>query len=126
MRIKLFAVIGVSAAVLIAASADGPTDFAVDRNDPGTGSGTLDVRADVAAFDEAGGFTTEFSVRIRDGLGHPVKGAAVTISNSGFGEVTLLDPEGLGNYAAERDAFHEGDFTLDIVSGRHVVQGVVL
>jgi hypothetical protein len=126
MRIKMFSVIAVSAVVFIAASADSLTDPAVERNNPGTGSGTLDVRADVNAFDEAGGFVTEFSVRVRDGLGNPITGAAVTIANTGFGEVTLLDPEATGNYVAERHTFHGGDFTLSIVSGEDVVEGVVL
>ena len=126
MRIKMFSLIGISAAVLIAASGDSPSDPAIERNNPGTGSGTLDIRADVDAFGVAGGFVTEFSVRVRDGLGEPVTGAAVTISNTGFGEVTLLDPGASGNYFAERGTFHEGDFALRIVSGTDVVEDVVL
>ena len=126
MRIERISLVVITAAVLIAASGDSLADPAVDRNDSGTGSGTLDIRADVDAFHESGGFVTEFSVRVRDGLGVPVTGAAVTIANTGFGEVTLLDPTGSGNYIAERSAFHEGDFALRIVSGRDVVEGVVL
>ena len=126
MRIRMFSLIGISAAVLIAASGDSPSEPAIERNNPGSGSGTLDIRADVDAFNQAGGFVTEFSVRVRDGLGRPVTGAAVTISNAGFGEVTLLDPEASGNYFAERGTFHDGDFALRIVSGTDVVEGVVL
>ena len=59
-------------------------------------------------------------------MGEPVTGATVTITNGGFGEVTLLDPEGAGNYLAERRTFHEGDFTLRVMSGTDVVEGVVL
>jgi len=126
MGIKMFSFVGIGAAVVIAASGYRLSDPAVDRNNPGTGSGTLDVRADVDAFGEAGGFVAEFSVRVRDGLGEPVTGAAVTITNAGFGEVTLLDTEASGNYLAERRAFHGGDFALRIVSGTDVVEGVVL
>ncbi len=126
MRFKMFAFIGMSAAILFAACGDSLTDPAIERNDPGTGTGTLDIRADVDAFDEAGGFITEFSVRLRDGIGDPVIGATVTITNDGFGEVMLLDPQGSGDYVAERPTFHEGDFTLMVVSGTDMVEGVVL
>ncbi len=84
IRVKMLAFVGLSAVVLIAASGDGLTDPAIDRNNPGTGTGTLDIRADVDAFDEAGGFVTEFSVQAREGMGKPVTGATVTISNAGF------------------------------------------
>jgi hypothetical protein len=126
MGIKIFALVGIIVAILFAAGGDSLTDPAVDRNYPGTGTGTLDIRADVDAFDEAGGFVTQFSVQVRDGIGDPVTGATVTITNTGFGEVTLIDPDGLGNYLAERNAFHEGDFALTVVSGTDVVEGVVL
>ena len=126
MGIKIFALVGIVVAILFAAGGDSLTDPAMDRNYPGTGTGTLDIRADVDAFDVAGGFVTQFSVQVRDGIGDPITGAAVTITNPGFGEVTLLDPEGSGNYLAERNAFHEGDFALSVVSGTEVVEGVVL
>ncbi len=126
MTLKIFALVRIIVAILFAAGGDSLTDPAMDRNDPGTGTGTLDIRADVDAFDEAGGLVTQFSVQVRDGIGDAVTGATVTITNTGFGEVTLLDPEGSGNYLAERNAFHEGDFTLSVVSGTDVVEGVVL
>ncbi len=146
MKFRIFSFLGISAAVLFSLGgdlsagsdrlADNNDDLiddsdrliepAIERNDPGTGTGTLDIRADVDAFDEDGGFVTEFSVRVRNGLGEPVTGATVTITNAGFGEVTLLDREGLGHYLAERDAFFEGDFTLSVVSGTDVAEGVVL
>ena len=126
MKFKMFAFIGMSAGILFAACGDSLTDPAIERNDPGTGTGTLDIRADVDAFDEAGGFITEFSVRVRDGIGDPIIGATVTITNDGFGEVMLLDPQSSGDYVAERPAFHEGDFTLRVVRGTDVVEGVVL
>ena len=126
MKIKMLAFVGMSVAILFAACGDNLTDPAIERNQPGTGTGTLDIRADVDAFDKAGGFVTEFSVQVRDGIGEPVTGATVTITNTGFGVVTLLDPEGSGNYVAGRNTFHEGDFTLRVVSGTDVVEGVVL
>ena len=126
MKIKTFFLVGIGAALLFAAGGDSLTDPAVERNDPGSGTGTLDIRADVDAFDEAGGFFTEFSVQVRDGIGEPVTGATVTITNTGFGEVTLLDPDAVGNYVAERNTFHEGDFALNVVSGTDVVEGIVL
>ena len=64
-------------ALAFAAGGDSLTDPAVERNDPGSGTGTLDIRADVDAFDEAGGLFTEFSVQVRDGIGEPVTGATV-------------------------------------------------
>ena len=62
-------------ALAFAAGGDSLTDPAVERNDPGSGTGTLDIRADVDAFDEAGGLFTDFSVQVRDGIGEPVTGA---------------------------------------------------
>ena len=126
MKIKSFALVGIGAALFFAACGDSLTDPAIERNDPGTGTGTLDVRADVDAFDEAGGFVTEFAVRLRDGLGDPISGATVTITNTGFGEVTLPETVTAGDYWTERNTFHEGDYTLSVVSGTDVVGGVVL
>ena len=126
MKIKSFSLIGIGVALFVAACGDSLTDPAIERNDPGTGTGTLDIRADVDAFDEAGGFITEFDVRVRDGLGDPVSGATVTITNTGFGEVTLLETATAGDYWAERNTFHEGDYALRVVSGTDVVEGVVL
>ena len=126
MKVKMFALVGISVAILFAACGDSLTDPAIERNDPGTGTGTLEIRADVDAFDVAGGFITEFRVRVRDGFGDDVSGATVTISNAGFGVVTLLQDGGEGDYVAERNAFHEGDYELSVVSGTDVVVGVVL
>ena len=126
MKVKMFALVGISVAILFAACGDGLTDPAIERNDAGTGTGTLEIRADVDAFDVDGGFITEFRVRVRDGFGEDVSGAIVTISNAGFGVVTLLQVGGEGDYEAERNAFHEGDYELSVVSGTDVVAGVVL
>ena len=126
MKVKMFALVGISVAILFAACGDSLTDPAIERNDAGTGTGTLEIRADVDAFDVDGGFITEFRVRVRDGFGEDVSGAIVTISNAGFGVVTLLQDGGEGDYEAERNAFHEGDYELSVVSGTDVVAGVVL
>ncbi len=126
MKIKMFALVGIGVAILFAACGDSLTDPAIERNDAGTGTGTLEIRADVDAFDVDGGFITEFRVRVRDGFGEDVSGAIVTISNAGFGVVTLLQDGGEGDYEAERNAFHEGDYELSVVSGTDVVAGVVL
>ena len=126
MKIKTFSLVGIGAALLVAACGDNLTDPAIERNDAGTGTGTLDVKADVDALDEAGGFITEFSVQLRDGVGEPVSGATVTITNAGFGEVPLLEAGMSGNYVTERNAFHEGDYSLRVVSGTDVVEGVVV
>ena len=91
MKIMMFSLLAITAAGFFVACGDSLTDPAIERNDPGIGTGTLDIRADVDAFDEAGGFVTEFSVQVRDGIGEPVTGATVTITNTGFGVVTLLD-----------------------------------
>ena len=117
MKVKMFALVGISVAILFAACGDSLTDPAIERNDAGTGTGTLEIRADVDAFDVDGGFITEFRVRVRDGFGEDV---------SGFGVVTLLQDGGEGDYEAERNAFHEGDYELSVVSGTDVVAGVVL
>ncbi len=126
MKIRTFSIVGIGAALFVAACGDSLTDPAIERNDGGTGTGTLDIRADVDAFDVAGGFITEFRVRVRDGFGEDVSGATVTITNAGFGVVTLLQLGGAGDYEAERNAFHDGDYQLSVVSGTDVVEGVVL
>ncbi len=126
MKIKLSSLVWISAALLVVSCGDSLTDPAIERNDPGTGTGTLDVRADIDAFDVTGGFITEFRVRVRDGFGDDVSGATVTITNAGFGVVTLLQPGGAGDYEVDRNTFHEGDYALSVVSGTDVVEGVVL
>ncbi len=105
----------------------GPGGPAPNRNNPGTGSSTLLVTADVDASDAAAGFITDFTVSVRDGAGSPVSGATVTISNLGFGAVAL--PETVansGDYAATRSSFSGGDFALSVVRGQDEVRNVIL
>ena len=87
----------VATVLLLAGCGKDGTGPAVDRNEPGTGSSTLLVKADVDASDVAGGFVTDFVVEVRDALGDPVSGASVSISNDALGVVTLLEDPGTGD-----------------------------
>ena len=122
----IFRGIGVATALLLASCGSDATGPASDRNSPGTGSSTLLVKADVDASDVPGGFVTDFVVEVRDALGEPVSGATVSISNPNIGVVTLLETGGPGDYEATRNSFPAGDFTLNVVSGTDMVQGIVL
>ncbi len=99
----------------------------VERNDPGTGSSTLKVTADIEANDVVGGFITDFEVSVEDGAGNAVSGATVTIKNADLGTVTLLESgPGSGDYRATRNTFPAGDFELDVVRNTDNVEGVIL
>ncbi len=118
-------VLGVMAGTLVACGSG--TDPVIDRNDPGTGSLTLKVVANIDADDVAGGFTTDFSVDVEDAAGNPISAAIVTINNSTLGEITLLETAaGSGMYTAIRNSFPDGDFELNVVRGTDNVQGVIL
>lgn len=100
---------------------------ATRRNDPGIGTSTLRVVADVEAQDVPGGFITDFEVSIRDGLGQRVSGATVTVRNAALGTVTLQETAtGSGDYFAGRLSFPSGDFRLDVVRGTDRVSRVVV
>ncbi len=117
-------VLGVMAGTLVACGGTGPT---VERNDPGAGSLTLKVTADIDAKDVVGGFITDFDVDVEDAAGNPISLATVTIKNSSLGEITLLETEaGSGKYTAVSDSFPSGDFELNVVRGTDNVQGVIL
>ncbi len=118
-------VLGIMAGTLVACGSG--TDPVIDRNDPGTGTLTLRVTADIDASDAAGGFTTDFQVDVEDAAGDPVSLAIVTINNSSLGEITLLETNaGSGRYVAVRNSFPDGDFELNVVRGTDNVQGVIL
>ncbi len=118
-------VLGVMAGTLVACGSG--TDPVIDRNDPGTGSLTLKVVANIDADDVGGGFTTDFSVDVEDAAGNPISAAIVTINNSSLGEITLLETSaGSGTYTAVRNSFPSGDFELNVVRGTDNVQGVIL
>ena len=128
MKLTILRGIGVATALLLASCGDS-TGPAAERNSPGTGSGTLLIKADVDASDVPGGLITDFKVKVRDALNDPVKGASVTITNSTLGVVTLLEDAGdPGDYEATRNSFPEGDFAPTVVAanGTDRVEGVVL
>jgi hypothetical protein len=105
----------------------GGTEPTVERNDPGTGTLTLRVTADIDANDVVGSFITDFQVDVEDAGGLPISGAIVTFNNSSLGEITLLeDAVGSGSYVAVRNGFPEGDFELNVVRGTDNIQGVIL
>ena len=115
-------------AVAVSAAACGDsTGPAAERNDPGTGTGTMRVLADIEGSDVAGGFVTDFDVSLRDGGGLPISGATVTVRNPNLGTVNLLElSAGSGDYEATVNTFAAGDYRLDAVKGADNVQGVVI
>ena len=118
-------VLGVMAGTLVACG--GGTEPTVERNDPGTGTLTLKVTADIDAKDVVGGFITDFEVVVEDAGGDPISGATVTIKNPSIGEITLLETSaGSGEYTAVRNTFPSGDFELNVVRGTDNIQGVIL
>src|SRR5688572_25064826 len=88
------------AAVLIHCGNDSLTGPAVERNDPGTGTSTLRVIADVEVEDESGGdYITAVHVSVRTAAGAAVSGATVLISAPGLGTVTVPETgAGSGEY----------------------------
>ena len=117
-------VLAVAAACGGGGDATGP---AVSRNNPGTGTGTLRVTADIEADNVPGGMTTDFTVSLRDGLGSKVSGATVNVYNPSLGTVTLTETSaGSGDYFNTRLSFPSGDFKLTVVRGTDNAQGVVL
>ena len=118
-------VLGVMAGTLVACG--GGTEPTVERNDPGTGTLTLKVTADIDAKDVVGGFITDFDVDVEDAAGNPVSLATVTITNASLGEITLLETSaGSGRYTAVRNSFPNGDFELNVVLGSDNIRGVIL
>ena len=100
---------------------------AVDRNDPGTGTGTLSVTADIDGQDVSGGIVTDMDVQVRNAQGQPVSGATVTISNGALGTTTLFESgQGTGDYTASVNGFGTGDYRLDVVAGADRVENVVV
>ena len=120
---------GVTAMALGCGDGTGP---ATARNNPGTGSSTLRVTADIDANDDPtiiGGFSTDYFVSVRNGAGGTVSGATVTISNGSFagGKITLPETgTGSGDYLLTGNTFPSGDFRLDVVQGTNTISGVVV
>lgn len=125
LRIRHTLAFAACAAVAVACS--DATAPAVVRNNPGTGSATLRVVADIEASPSNGTMRTDYSVDVRDGAGNRVSGATVTIRNRNAGTIALAETGiGTGDYAASRLDFPNGDFQLDVVRGTDNVRGVVL
>ena len=105
-------------------SSTGP---AASRNDPGTGTSTLEVNAEIAGIELSGTMTTSYLVAVRNSQGLPVSGATVSVGNSALGRVTLTEnPSGSGIYVATRPTFPSGDFTFEVVRAGDNIRGVVL
>ena len=122
----LISTIAIAAFVGLLACGDS-TGPAANRNNPGTGSLTLRVDAEVAGVEASGVMTTSYVVLVRDAQSLPVSGANVTVRNTSLGSVTLTEnPSGSGLYLATRPTFPSTDFTLDVVRGADNVRGVVL
>ncbi|MFQ5890188.1 MAG: hypothetical protein ACE5JR_09060 [Gemmatimonadota bacterium] len=111
----------------LAGCGDSATGPAVNRNDPGSGTRTMKVTADIEGKDVPGGFVTDFDVSLRNVQGTPISGATVTVRNSNLGTVNLLEIDaGSGDYEATVNTFAPGDYRLDVVKGTDNVQGVVV
>lgn len=126
MRPYVAAPMILGAAVLIAACGDS-TGPALDRNDPGTGTATLRVMAEIRGDNVQGGFITDMEAQVRDAQGSPVSGATVVIRNNDLGAVTLVeDGAGTGNYVASVNGFGGGDYGLEVVADTDRVEDVVV
>lgn len=126
MRTHFAAPALLGAAVLLAACGDA-TGPALERNNPGTGTATLSVTADIQGENVPGGFTTDMDVQVRDAQGNPVSGATVTIRNGALGTVTLLESGvASGDYHASVNGFASGDYRLDVIVGTDRVENVVV
>lgn len=122
---KLWALAG-TLAVLVACG-DDATGPAATRNDPGTGTRTMMVRADIEGEDVSGGFVTRFEVVLRDAQGAAITGATVTVRNPELGTLNLLELDaGTGEYLATVNSFASGDYRLDVTRGSDEVRGVVV
>jgi hypothetical protein len=110
----------------LAAACGGKTP-ATAHNDPGTGTATLLVTADVTATMTTGGPVTSFQVDVRDGLSAKISGATVSISNPELGVIPLVEATaGSGRYVNSRSSFPAGDFSLSVVRATDRVEGVVV
>ncbi len=112
--------------VALAVAACGGHSTATDRNNPGTGSGTMTVTGDINASQTATGPLTSFSVRLRDGVGNAITGASVVIHNAQLGDTTLVDANNTGVYVNSAASIPSADFGLTVIHNSDTVQGVVV
>ena len=100
-------------ALALSVAACGSSGSAVSRNNAGTGTGNLLVKADIDATPSA----TDLQVDVRDSVGNPVSGATVVISNQAWGLVTLAESGApSGQYVGSRVGFPPGDFALSVTA----------
>src|SRR5438128_3696307 len=102
----------------------GGNNSATSRNNPGTGTSSLLVTADVDGKTTG----TTFTVDVQDGLGRAVSGATVAFGNPSLpgGVIALVEsPAGSGTYIGSTLSFPPGDFQLAVTKGADAVQGVV-
>ncbi|SRR5881296_89065 len=128
--LKRFLTISLGLAVLSGPLGCGDsTGPAASRNNPGTGTNSLKVTADIDANDDpaaVGGFVTDYLVTVRDGASNKVSGATVRIGTS-TGTLTLPETgAGSGDYFVSGSGFPSGDFPLSVVRGADTVRDVVL
>ncbi len=123
-------IVGFAAGLAALAACGNSSGPAASRNNPGTGTSTLLITADVDAKDDpmvVGGFVTDYSVSVRDGAGNRVSLAIVTIANPSIGTVTLPETgPGTGDYFISDNRFPSGDFTLNVVRNTDNVKDVVV
>jgi hypothetical protein len=102
-------------AAVVLAACGGQTGTAVSRNNGGTGSLNLLVKADVDGVVSSAGSLTDLVVTIQDRLGNKVSGATVTIANQIWGSVALAETAaGSGDYRKTQASFPSGDFSLTV------------
>lgn len=102
---------------------------ATSHNNPGTGTSTLLVTANIEASMSSSGPETDFTVNIKDGANNRVSGATVAILNAGLpnGSVLLVETTlGSGRYESSIAQFPSGDFRLSVTRNADNVQGVVV
>jgi hypothetical protein len=131
MRMRIWLAMALGGAIATAPGCGSSTGPAASRNNPGSGTSTLKVTADIEADDDPaviGGFTTNYQVSLRNSLGSPVTNATVTITNATLGAITLIEstPGVSGDYLRQGSTFPGGDFQLDVVRGTDNVRGVIL
>jgi hypothetical protein len=116
-------------AVLVLAAGCGGNTPATSRNNPGTGSSTLEVKADIDGSISNGTPLTNFQVTVKDGFGNNVSGATVGIANPSLtnGAITLVEANaGSGQYINSVAQIPSGDFSLTVTHPNGNVQGVVV
>ena len=130
MTIRFARHVGLLAAITLFAACDGngPVGPASNRNNVGTGSGTLLITADVEVEDESsGGYITHLSATIRDQAGSAVSGATVQVNAAGLGVVSLTETQiGSGTYTATRTGAPSQDVRLDVTRGSDNVARVIV